>query len=298
MTAMCGEAKGKQELKRGNSFPSFSLTKQNNIRIIKSYVRGASHKRKNTECQDSSLTRQIGDIIFLAAADGHGSESCPYSKSGSRQAVNVFYDLMHKHFLGYKSNPEKLMSFLGREGETSVARAIDLRWKKLIIAEHMAENREIPSINTRLTKEQLIWKQYGTTLLGLVLTPTFYFAFQLGDGDVLLLKGGKAETVNKSERILGTATHSLSREDSWKRALTCVNPIPDVRDDMAFMISTDGFSNSYASDSDFLRTCLEYHAVIKQYGTLTVRSNLKKWLNETSEKGSGDDITVLFAVYG
>jgi hypothetical protein len=38
--------------------------------------------------------------------------------------------------------------------------------------------------------------------------------------------------------------------------------------------------------------------MIKEHGAREVSKNLKKWLNETSEIGCGDDITVLFFVDG
>ena len=54
-------------------------------------VQGASHKRTNLECQDSYKRIELDDnTVIMAVADGHGSNSSPYSKTGSTIAVNVF----------------------------------------------------------------------------------------------------------------------------------------------------------------------------------------------------------------
>ena len=54
-------------------------------------VQGYSHIRSNTECQDSMKKLELEDgTIVMAVADGHGSRSCPYSKTGSEIAVTVF----------------------------------------------------------------------------------------------------------------------------------------------------------------------------------------------------------------
>ena len=64
-----------------------------------------------------------------------------------------------------------------------------------------------------------------------------------------------------------------------------------------FMLSTDGFSNSYKNEAEFERTCVDYYAMIKEHGTEAVQQSLKQWLTETSEMGCGDDITVLMAYF-
>jgi serine/threonine protein phosphatase PrpC len=96
--------------------------------------------------------------------------------------------------------------------------------------------------------------------------------------------------------LLGTETHSLSRPDAWKRAIVAVGRLPDADTPHAFMLATDGFSNSYSTEAAFLQTCVEYYAAIREHGADAVSGNLNAWLNETSENGSGDDITVVFGV--
>ena len=262
-------------------------------------VQGASHKRAGTECQDSNRNFSFDDgTIILAVADGHGSKSCPYSKSGSNIAVNVFCHVMGNIRGNYIGEPEKLLTYLNREGETKIAQAIDSEWKRRVLKAHTDNKRGMPGIDNKVKQKAEIYKQYGTTLVGLMITPSFLFAFQLGDGDISYVDNNGFALVLQSDKILGTETHSLSRLDSWKRAITLVCR----RDDSAplpclFMLSTDGLSNSYTNEQEFQKTCVDYFEMIKEHGAEAVDANLKKWLSETSEMGCGDDITLLMTYF-
>ena len=76
-------------------------------------VQGASHKRVDKECQDSFKKLEYDDgTVIMAIADGHGSKACPYSKSGSSIAVNVFCKVMDEFHASYAENLEMLLTSL------------------------------------------------------------------------------------------------------------------------------------------------------------------------------------------
>jgi serine/threonine protein phosphatase PrpC len=191
---------------------------------------------------------------------------------------------------------DALHTFLNREGETKVAQAIETEWKRRVLKSHREkarEPRESPDDNT------IIYRQYGSTLVGLLLTPRFVFAFQLGDGDIVLLDdSGIEDVMPENDRILGVETHSLSGSDAWKRAV-CVTKRRNIADGLpyAFMLSTDGCANSYASKEEYGKSCRAYYAIIKERGASDVAARLKDWLDETSAEGCGDDITAMFAYF-
>jgi len=258
-------------------------------------VQGASHKRNEIECQDSMKKIEFDDgSVILAVADGHGSKSCPFSKSGSSIAVNVFCKVMQEFYTGYKDNLEMLLTYLNREGDTKVAQAVDDEWKRRVLIAHTKNKRDVPLTSEGEKDKVEIYKEYGTTLVGLLITPIFLFAFQIGDGDITYVDNDGIEEVLVSDKILGTETHSLSKVDSWKKAITVVRrrnideSIPSL-----FMLSTDGFSNSYKNEEEFKKTCADYFEMTKQHGCEVIGANLKGWLSETSEQGCGDDITLL-----
>jgi len=262
-------------------------------------VQGASHKRTNLECQDSYKRIELDDnTVIMAVADGHGSNSSPYSKTGSTIAVNVFCKVISEYIESYSGESERLLTFLNREGDTKIAQAIDAEWKRRVLKAHKDKKREVPLDANGEKDKVAIYRLYGSTLVGLVITTTYVFAFQLGDGDITYVDDSGIDKVLQSDKILGTETHSLCKPDSWKRAITAVRR-RDIESSIPcmFMLSTDGFSNSYKSEQEFEKTCIEYFEMIKQYGVSAVEASLSSWLAETSELGCGDDITVLIAHY-
>lgn len=262
-------------------------------------VQGASHKRVELECQDSYKKIEFEDgTVIMAVADGHGSKSSPYSKTGSTIAVNVFCKVMKNFYNSYAEDTEKLLTYLNREGDTKVAQAVDSEWKRRVLKAHTDRKREVPLTEHGEKDKAEIYKLYGSTLVGIMITPSFLFAFQLGDGDIIYVDDTGIDQVLQSDKILGTETHSLCKIDSWKKSISVVRRrnndeiLPAL-----FMLSTDGFANSYKNNQEFEKTCVSYFDMIKQYGVSTVKANLKAWLSETSEMGCGDDITILLTYY-
>lgn len=262
-------------------------------------VQGALHIRSEMECQDSWKTVVCNDgTVIMAVADGHGSKNCPYSKTGSSIAVDVFCKVMSDYIERFADSLDLLLTYLNREGETKVAQEIEFEWKRRVEIEHEENKRDI-LINSKNEPDiSLVYSQYGTTLLGLVLMQDFFFAFQIGDGDIVFTTQTVVEPVIQGNKILGVETHSLSAKEAWKKAITVVRRI-NIEETFPsmFLMSSDGFANSYKNGDEFDKTCSEYLEMINQYGVEAVNENLETWLSETSALGCGDDITVLIAYF-
>lgn len=260
-------------------------------------MQGASHIRNGRECQDS-LKKVVKDsgAVILSVADGHGSDSCPYSRNGSFSAVNVFCKILEDYLDTYDGQPEMLFTFLKREGDTKIAQEIEAEWKRRILRLHTRCKREMPFDEKGNKDREAVYKLYGSTLLGLVITEDFLFAFQLGDGDIVKVSESGVYNVIEADKILGTETHSISKAEAWKKAITLIRRREENGQlPVMYMLSSDGLSNSYKNDEEFQKTCMDYYALLKEYGVKAVSGQLKTWLQETSEMGSGDDITALFA---
>lgn len=283
--------------------------------IIGDSVRGESHIRHDIERQDSLLIvdgvhkhdrssrfyREISDDVkLIAVADGHGSESCPYSKTGSQTAANVFCDIMAEFAAKYKDNMDELFISLNREGETTrIAKWIVSEWGNRIIRYHVnLARREIPYKENGNRDNRAIWKQYGTTLLGMLITKNFIFSLQLGDGDITYVDKNGVSPVIENEKILGVETHSISKPDSWRKILTRVVSLECATEaPFMYILSTDGWLNSHSNDREFYKTCRDYFTMIQEHGIEIVEKNLAEWLSETSKLGCGDDITAVFAYF-
>ncbi len=262
-------------------------------------VQGASHIRSGRECQDSLKKVERGeDTVILAVADGHGSDACPYSRTGADIAVNVFCKIMEDYLDTYADRTDMLLTFLKREGDTKVAQAIEAEWKRRVLKAHANHKREVPLDPEGEKDSEAVYRMYGSTLLGLALTEEFLFAFQLGDGDIMEVTGKGVQSVIEADKILGTETHSLSRAEAWRKAITCTARRDGKRRrPLLYMLSTDGMANSYKNGDEFCKTCADYYALLRKHGAKAVSDSLRGWLKETSELGCGDDITVLMAYY-
>ncbi len=263
-------------------------------------VRGATHVRNGAPLQDSNRIEKISDsVTILAVADGHGSEKCPRSDRGSTIAVNAFCYVMNKYLTSYdteKNGMAALVTFLNREGDTRFAQDVCEEWQ-LRVKQSFYKNKDDRFVNEDKSFDwEKIFGLYGTTLLGMLITDTFVFSFQIGDGDIMLITADTITPMVETEKFLGTETHSLSKAGAWKKSSTTLR-MKDINEDTPYMymLTTDGFVNSHATDSDFQKSCRDYYNMIGQHGFNAIEENLSKWLIETSEAGCGDDITAVLA---
>lgn len=263
-------------------------------------VKGATHERNGLPLQDSCKIEEISDkITIIAVADGHGSSKCPRSDRGSMIAVNTFCAVIKNYLLNYgkeKDGLTNLVTFLNREGDMRFAQDICEEWQARV-KQSFYKNKDESLVDAQGSIDwKRVYSLYGTTLLGMLITDTFVFSFQIGDGDINYITADEISPLVEPEKFLGTETHSLSKVDAWRKAVASVrrkNASEDVP--YLYMLSTDGFSNSFVSQEEFKKTCREYYEMIDQHGYGAVKDNLEKWLKETSELGCGDDITVVMA---
>jgi hypothetical protein len=262
--------------------------------IVGESVQGASHKLINKECQDHHKSVVEPDFFILSAADGHGSDACPYSAEGSRLAVEVFCRIIGEYCEHYRGHWDTLITFLHREGETKIAQSVETEWKEAVLESHATNGRE-PAL-TDETGKDAIYCLYGSTLLGLLYAPGLIFSLQFGDGDIIQINDTAIMTLVQPDKMLGVETHSLCRPRAWQEAVTSVRRAESgLCGPCAFMLTTDGFENSFATPEAYQKAAFEYFESMKNYGAEAISEQLSGWLEETSAAGCGDDITLLLA---
>lgn len=289
-------------------------------RIIGESIQGYTHIQRNLECQDRKLSRELEDgSLVLSVADGHGSRSCPYSGTGAELAVNTFCELIEELHSGFQNAGDLLSDYLNHQGSLKFAQTVERDWKEAVQTYHLKVGLPMPMTQTGEEDLNALYRLYGTTLLGLLIAPTFVFAFQIGDGDIIYADDEGVQPVVVADKLLGVESHSLCSREAWKKAVSTVRFQPweqhyfeetygpdtaastvhfqswEQHLPCAFLLSTDGLSNSYADDEAFRQTCAQYFEALKTYGPDTVEENLPEWLSETSRLGCGDDTTLLMA---
>lgn len=242
-------------------------------------VTGARHLREGRPCQDALEQGERSGAFVMAVADGHGSS--PRGGEGARLAVRVavdslldFHDKLGPEFPGHLSRTRELM----RE---PVSRALVQAWAQRV--------RE--SAGGSLPEEELL-REHGTTLLAALVAPAFALFLQVGDGDILFTQGeGLVERgVEPGACNFADETESLCTPQAWLSMRIKVWP-PFDRETLV-LLATDGYSKSYASTEDFERIGPDYLAWVRERGLAQVGGELEAILEETSRRGSGDDITL------
>jgi len=282
--------------------------KKSEWRIIRASVQGYSHERLNKPNQDRVLFFQDQDRglpIILAISDGHGGSGYYRSERGAQFAVESAIE-MCKQFLETNNNLLIGENFSQKRLKETLCRSIVDEWNKRV-ARDIQEN-PIPNddssektdiVKSKRPVEQNISTPYGATLLTTIVTDSELIFLQLGDGDILIISdsGDSIRPLPRDPRLIGNETTSLCTREAWDDFVTVTISLNDVSPAI-IMASTDGYANSYPDEESFQKVGQDILNLICQdeagidAGLDSVESSLKEWLDETSEKGSGDDITV------
>lgn len=252
---------------------------------------GASHVRRNKPNQDYGAVESIAvsldnQIYVLAVSDGHGSEKSFRSDIGSKTAVNVAIEELKNLF-------SKQPSFDQINSQTDIiTRRIIFEWKKLVKI-HFIEN-PVNNEDIEIKSDLDIQRIYGATLLIALITSEYVLYLQIGDGNILAVdgSGNYFEPFEVDPLILGTDTHSLCEEDAIEYCQ--IRVVPHQYLPLFVFITTDGLPNSFASDKDFSSSVVDIYHTIKKHGLEPVKDEMKGWLKDYTEQGSGDDITIAF----
>jgi hypothetical protein len=160
------------------------------------------------------------------------------------------------------------------------------RWRTSV-AEHLAEY----PLELTQTEDPLV--AYGTTILSVAANEEGLLFLQIGDGDILVVSenGEVKRPLPADQRLFANETTSLCSRTAEDDCRVIWVPestgLPSL-----VMLATDGYSNSFRDDTGFLKAASDLHTFIANEGQEAVEKELEGWLEETSDQGSGDDITL------
>lgn len=258
--------------------------------VVARRIKGSSHKINGKNNQDNYLIRELGEITIVSVADGHGSEKCFLSEYGSKIATHVFCDMITSMYLKSRNSLSVFYDRLMDIREEQLPKHLIKNWQIQVTKDYQKRN----AIQTKITDESEIIEKYGTTLIGLVLSKEFYFACQIGDGDIIAkYDEGKTARLISTEKFLGVETKSMCSKNAWIDVeISFSRPSNNLELPVLFLIATDGLSNSYVNDKAFLKIAEDYLRWIKTDDLNSISHKIPNILRNTSIKGSGDDITL------
>lgn len=251
-----------------------------NWHIIGDSVRGAAHKRNDKPNQDAWAFEQNQTCTILAVADGHGSSKHTHSAIGAKLAVQAALELLNDFAHADTGSNAR-----------HIKQAADYLPSQLVQAWRSAVDKEDNGL-TENPKQR--YSLYGTTLLAALIRKDYALYLQIGDGDLLVLTtdGQLQYPLPKNVHLIANETYSLCEENAiYHIELTLQffdhTPLPGL-----IFLATDGYANSFSNQTDLQQAVQDFQQQIALHGTEKIQACLAEWLNETSEQGSGDDVTV------
>jgi hypothetical protein len=265
-------------------------------------VRGAAHQRNGLPNQDAALAsasrrQDVGTLAIAAVSDGHGSARHFRSQIGSSHAVNLAAALLEEFLMRLAdptavSAPSQLQE-LQKNLVASWRSSVEADWKSNpFTAEEIAALMESEGEDGRHALEADPAVAYGATLLAAATTGHTILYLQLGDGDILTVgpTGVTSRPLPEDERLIANQTTSLCMANaSTEFRSLWVMP---AQTPALILLSTDGYVNSFRSESDFLQIGADYLQMLRQQGIEAVAQDLPNILTQATQEGSGDDISV------
>ena len=274
-------------------------------RVISETVPGASHLRVGTPNQDSILfvrESSRGLPIVVSAADGHGSAKCFRSDFGSQFAVKKAAQIVGE-FLDERRGKFDTAE-IESKGKDYLPKEFVKKWRKTV-EYHLKNNpftedefvkfEEKSGAGARKLVEENPLLAYGTTSLIVAMEEDFILYMQLGDGDILNVSGAGEVTKPLPEdgRLLANETTSMCLPKAENDFRFFVQKIFASESPAMLLLSTDGYLNSFSDEAGFFQAATDILEMLRaENGFNDVNDNLKAWLEEATQMGSGDDCAV------
>lgn len=273
--------------------------------VIGETVPGASHIRAGTPNQDSiSFIRKSSRSlpIIVSIADGHGSAKCFRSDVGSLFAVKKAAQIVSEFLDERRGNFD--LAEIEIEGKDYLPKEFVKKWRKTVeyhLKNHPFTEDDFKKLGEKSGSESRKWIEenpllaYGTTSLTVALEEDFIIYLQLGDGDILNVSttGEVTKPLPEDERLLANETTSMCLPKAENDFRFFVQKFSGEKNPAMIFLSTDGYLNSFSSEAGFFQAATDILEILRaENGFNDVNENLKTWLEEATEMGSGDDSTV------
>jgi len=289
-------------------------------------VKGGSHEKSGTVCQDDSTWDNTNKNVLLAVvADGHGDPSCFRSDRGSQLAVlsakngiQLFVKEsipLFEHAFSKNPNPpsQKELEKLIRE---KLIKQIVASWNMYVMDDLRIKpftEQELAKVSEKYRKRyennENVNKAYGTSLIAAAITPWYWFGFHIGDGrfSVLYQDSSGGQPVPWDKRCYLNVTTSICDDDILDRGEEGVRVFVSLHSEktppVGFFLCSDGIDDNFPVDEKENAECLyrlyrEIAVACAEDGYLSTfgkdgkSGQLKDLINKYATNGKKDDTSL------
>lgn len=292
---------------------------------IFAYCQGESHILSEKPCQDYAYADSSESFSIAIVSDGHGGECYFRSHLGSRFLVDITRKSVHSFVETIAEQKENIFEgqpFTPYTKDTASDCQINSKAHKMLIwlfssiinqwnvaiAKHAAEKDltewELLHVEEKYRQEFLnklndpkatFEKTYGCTLMAYVQTPTYWFAFHIGDGKMVRMSIVNHvlncdQPVPWDNKCFLNKTTSICDTNALDEFRYCYQG--DGTFPSAMFLGSDGLDDSYGDGEQLYNFYVNLFKQIAKSGKTDACNVLKRSLPKISKIASKDDMSV------
>lgn len=292
---------------------------------IYAYCQGENHILSEKPCQDYAYADSSESFSIAIVSDGHGGERYFRSHLGSRFLVDITRKSVHSFVETIAEQKENIFEgqpFTPYTKDTASDCQINSKAHKMLIwlfssiinqwnvaiAKHATENNltewELSHVEEKYRQEFLnklndpeatFEKTYGCTLMAYVQTPTYWFAFHIGDGKMVRISIVNHmlncdQPVPWDHKCFLNKTTSICDTNALEEFRYCYQG--DGTFPSAMFLGSDGLDDSYGDGEQLYNFYANLFKQIAKSGKTEACNVLKRSLPKISKIASKDDMSI------
>ena len=262
-------------------------------RFVSASVKGANHGDKGIGCQDAAMSAVLHHkgymFYFMAVADGHGGAAYTRSDIGSFLAMQAASEAINRFVMFvidvFEKYPADWAEAVKKDFRERLGKMLVSNWVRMV---------EAHANDTEKNTDEVV-KLYGTTVSLALVFNNHLFTGRIGDSSVFAVinENKKPEVKNlfeineEASQNVGLGTASLCSADAYRKWQTETAPLSGIQ--MLFL-ATDGFADSLKDPKEEV---MDYYRYVCKKGILSLEQIIDSELNHLSQKGVGDDISLV-----
>ena len=239
---------------------------------------------------------------LICVCDGHGGAPYFRSEKGAEFAIQSIVELLSE------SIDTKFLVAMGERNlkaiNAGLSKGLVDRWNAKV-NEHLKSNSIEKELELLEKEDKTAFEQYkegidlnsiyGCTVIAYFETETFWYAFQIGDGDLAVSFDEDGSNfifpIPEDPKCFLNETTSICNKDARKDMRFAKTEYLDKKPLHVFC-SSDGVGNSFAGEDFLKKFYFNITEMLNSESNIEWKKNIPSGLSELSESGSGDDVSI------